>query len=715
MPNINTKQQDQSDCGPACLLAIAKHYRRSFSLAQVRTWSMTDLNGSTLWGLQLAADQMGFLAKGVRSQPEQLNQAPFPCIAHCIREQTLPHYVVIRCIQKGYIQIMDPALWKTIKVSLASFKNEWTGHLLLLVPGEHFKVLPDAAKPWQGAWALIKPHRSALWQALVGGMAYTLLGLSMSIYLQKIMDYVLADGNRNLLNLMACLMLLLSFMQCFLGQQRQILIMKTAQKMDASLILGYFHRLFLLPQDFFDRMRIGELSSRLGDAIKIRTFMNEVAMDIVLNALILTASFALMFAYHWQLALLCLALLPCYLFIYAFINAWNRRWDHLLVQKSANIESFWIEIFQSMKTIKSFHAQARWKEKNEALSVDFMLQGLKASQGNVWGQWTGAWISQSFTVMVLWLGASMVLEGSLTAGELMSFYALLAYFSNPIQQLILSNKSYRMAIIAAERLFETMKLEEEPNQIIPIQGQKPEGDLRFQSVGFSFGARAPLFEELNLCFPKGKHSALIGENGSGKSSLFALMMGLYPLQQGHIWWGEEIIAHLPAAILRREMAWVPQQIALFAGNAMENIAMENLPKEASVIQICQSLGLSDALEALPQSYWTPLGERGFPLSGGQRQLLGLARALYRKPRVLLLDEASSALDEASKSKVSKVLQAYLKEGNTMVSISHEWRALPQLDHIVCLQAGKVIGEGKHEELIHTCEWYAQNFRQKSGL
>lgn len=257
-----------------------------------------------------AAQKLGFEAKGVRGDFESLFKIPKPAII--IVKERLHHYVVIYGISKVHITIMDPGTGKLHKKTHEDFKKEWTGVLVLLMPRENFVTGNEKVSIYKRFWFLLKPHKFVLVQALVGAVIYTLLGFSTSIYIQKLTDFVLVGGNTKLLNLLGVIMISLLLLQIILGVFKDVFLIKTGQQIDARLILGYYKHLLKLPQQFFDTMRVGEIISRINDAVKIRAFINEVSLNLTVNILVLVFSFGLMFFYYWKLALIMLLVIPLY-------------------------------------------------------------------------------------------------------------------------------------------------------------------------------------------------------------------------------------------------------------------------------------------------------------------------------------------------------------------------------------------------------------------
>ena len=694
------KQHDMRDCGAACLASVAGHYGLQLPIAKIRQLCHTDKRGTNALGLIQGLEQMGFNAKGVKASLENLPQAPLPAIAHTIFKEQYQHYVVIYKIYKGKISVMNPAYGKIETYTTEEFAKIWTGVLILLEPNEYFEQRNEKTGLYQRFYQLIQPHKSILLQALVGAIFYTILGLSSSIYIQKITDYVLVDGNRRLLNLLSVIMIVLLLFQIFLGVMKSVLTLQTGQKIDKYLILGYYKHLLKLPQRFFDTMRVGEIISRVNDAVKIRTFINDVSIQIVVNVFIVLFSFALMFTYYWKLALIVALVIPFYLGIYVITNWLNKKVERRMMEESAELESHLVESLNAVKTIKQFGAEIYANNKTDIHFSTLLKTIYKSVLNDLFSDNTSEFISRIFTIVLLWVGAGYVIDREITPGELLSFYALIGYFTSPVSQLIGMNKSIQNALIASDRLFEIMDLEqEEVTDKIELTAEQI-GNINFENVTFSYGSRREVFKDFSCVIQKGKTTAIVGESGSGKTTLATLIQNLYPVNSGKITIGDYEVQYLSHYSLRTLIGVVPQQIDLFSGNVIENIAFgEDFPDMQRVIDLTKQLGILSFIEQLPNGFQTHLGENGSQLSGGQRQRIAIARALYKNPEILILDEATSSLDTDSEQVIQATLNELKRTGKTLIVIAHRLSTIAHSDTILVLKNGQLIEQGTHQELL----------------
>ncbi len=693
---------------------MAAHHQLLLPVARIRQFATTDQRGTNMLGMVKAATKLGFQAKGVKGTVQSLAKIPLPAVAHVVvQEQQLHHYVVLYAVSKKRVTYMDPGDGQLHRVSVAAFQAQWTGVLLLLLlPDESFVPGNHKSSVLGRFWQLVQPHRSVMTQALFGAAVYTVLGLAMSIYVQKIVDHVLADGNRNLLNLLSLGMLGLLVFQVFIGAMKSLLALQTGQQIDARLILGYYKHLLQLPQTFFDSMRVGEIISRVNDAVKIRAFVNDVALNLLVNVFIVGLSFALMFTYYWKLAVLMLAILPLYGAIYWVQNRLNRRYQRRLMEQSAELEAQLVESVTAMGTIKRFGMESFAAERTETRFIQLLQTVYHSGKQGIIGSSASEFVSQLFRIGLLWVGSYFVLDNELTPGELLSFYAVLGYFTGPATSLIGANKTVQDALIAADRLFEIIDLEREAHENKTELTPELAGDIELYDVSFAYNTRGTVFQNLTLHIPRGTITGIVGESGSGKTTLLSLLQGLYPLSGGRITIGGLDIRHLSPESLRRVVSVVPQQIDLFTGGITENIAIgEAEPDMRRVIGICQQLGILEFIEKLPNGFATTLGERGAGLSGGQKQRLAIARALYRNPEILVLDEATSALDTVSEQYVQATLRQLRAAGKTVILIAHRLSTVMHADRIVVLAAGLLVEQGTHADLLRQAGAYHALWQQ----
>ncbi|HDS07561.1 MAG TPA: peptidase domain-containing ABC transporter [Bacteroides sp.] len=684
------RQHDSSDCGPACIASVMAFYGTRIPLARIRQMAGTDRVGTSMYGVIRALEQLEFEAKGLEGSMEHLETLPVPFIAHVELESGMPHYVCVYRVNGRYLSVMDPAEGRLRRWSRDAFEKRWSGALVAMVRGISSSKLKTTGGRASRIITLLEPVWRPVLQAIFAAVIYTILGLSTSLYVGNLTDHVFVSRNSGLLNLMSITMVLITLLMIFMYAVRNLNVLKTGQVIDNQLVLSYYRHLFRLPQRFFDGIRTGEVVSRINDAIKIRGFINDAAIGILVNFLILLFSFGLMFFLHWKLALLMLAVIPLYAVIYWFFNRRNRRVERRIMEQSASLESQLVESIQASAHIRQFNLQENSSLKTENRMNRLLDSVFKSGISSITALGGTELVSRLFTIVLLWTGSYFVIGQEITPGRLLTFYALTGYFTGPVSGLIGANKAYQNALIAADRLFEIFQLEpEDPGGKRDFPAEEF-GDVVFRNVSFAYGTRGHLFRDLNLRIPSGKVTLISGPSGSGKSTIAALIQHLYPLDAGSITINGYDTRYFSTKSIRALIGTVPQQVTFLTGSILENVAPGvRDPEMKKIIHLLDAVGLLPLMESLPKGLDSVLRGNGDNLSGGERQRLALVRALYRKPSLLILDEATSSLDPGSEYYVTRLLLALKEKGQTILMITHHSRHACLADHILTLDEGSL--------------------------
>lgn len=680
-------QRDATDCGAACLAYILHRFGLTATIAAIRRVAGTSAHGTSVLGLADTAKHFGLTAKGVRCSPERLPEVITPAIAHLVIGEARQHYVVICRAGRKRLRIMDPVTGTRVTWSRAKFLKEWTGVLLLLAPGTEFRPGTLTRSPLARVFDLLLPQRAMLLQAFIGAVLATLFSLSSSIYVQQIVDHVIVDGNRHLLSLLGLSMLALLVCRLVLGWFQSRLVMRTAQRIDATLILGYYRHLLRLPQPFFDTMRIGEITSRVSDAARIRSFLNGTFLNLLLQPLILVCAFAAMLLYSWRLALLSLVLLPINALVYAASDWLNRKYQRMIMERGADFDAQLVESLNAQPLVRACGLEEEMSRRTEAKLVRLLRPVWRAANSGLVVGTLATFFTQAYAITLLWVGASQVLQAQLTPGELMSSYALAGYLVGPITSLVGMNAAIREVMIATDRLYEIMdqELEEDQGQLTLTAANA--GGITFRNVSFRYPGRLTLFTDLSFTLRAGEISAIVGASGSGKSTVLALIHRLHNPSRGEITIGEFDVRNFTLASLRGAVAVVPQSVLMLSGTLLENLAPgTHAPDMERLAGAIVAAGLRGLVESLPDGLRSRISENGENLSGGQRQRVALARALYAEAPIILLDEPSAALDEEAETQLCRLLQTLRSEGRTVVIATHSRRLLASADRIIDLPA-----------------------------
>lgn len=472
-----------------------------------------------------------------------------------------------------------------------------------------------------------------------------------------------------------------------------------------------------MPQRFFSSMRTGELISRINDAFKIRAFINDITVSMIVNVSIIILSIVMMFFYSWKLIVVVAFIFPTFISIYIITNRLNKKYQRLLMELSAALEADLVESIEASITIKQFSLETKFVNKINIRLFKLMRTIYINSKSGLGLSFVADFFSKLFNILLLWVGAYLVMQRELTIGELLSFYAVLGYLTPPMLAIISSNRGIQEALIAADRLFEILDMDNElvANKPLAIKQEKL-CSIAFKNIYFQYGMRATVLDDLSFNIIAGTTTAIIGKSGSGKTTIISLLHKLYPTERGMITINDIDINHWDTHYLRRKIAIVPQKVDLFADTVISNIAIgDEQPDFEKIIFLSKLTGVVSFIEELPENYHTILSEQGSNLSGGQRQRLAIVRALYREPDVLVLDEATSNLDVLSESEIQKALTWFIEKGKTVIIIAHRLSTIKTADNIIVLDKGTVKVQGKHIDLLDTSEYYRNLWNQSSVL
>lgn len=682
------RQHDITDCAAAAICSIARYYGIDIPLTVIREASGTGSLGTSIKGIIDACRTLGFDAEAYKS-PERdtdvLKDLKTPAILHIINRQGDLHFVVLYGTGRRKAIVMDPARGKNVRISFDALNKMWTGYLIVISPdpGRAVSNSHSVSTLKRLACILASTSRSKdLFLSLLGSFFYIAIGIFTAVFLQNIIDRVLPGGDILALARAGCIMAAVTLGGLAIGYGRTVFALRAGLRIDGSLVLSYLRKLFRLPAGFFAHRGAGELNSRINDAVKVRYFLTSGLTEIISSLLILIASACLMFYYNWHLAALAFSFIPLYIILFIISDNVNKRVKREVIEDAAAFEEKSVECISSMRAIKYFDRSG-----TGYLALERRYASLCASLyrgGRAIGRFTSAGdtISKTMTLSVLLAGSMFVMRGTLTTGELVSFYSLITFFSDPLSQLASISDSYNEARIALERLEDITALEGEPEGGI-VTDMDGTHDIEFKNVCFSYPGAPELLRNFNVTVKAGGITAVTGESGCGKSTLAALLMRDYRVNSGRILVGSTDILLTDIAEWRNYITIVPQDTALMNMSLLDNVTGGSRnPDMEKAVRILEDLGLREFITSLPTGILTTIGERGALLSGGQRQRIALARALYREPKVLILDEATSSLDDESQDFILNKVRAFRDSGGTVLMITHKKDNLEIADYIM---------------------------------
>lgn len=705
------KQPDFKDCGPTCLRIISKYYGKNIPLQQIRSLSETTREGSSLLGLSEAAENLGFRSLGVQIDFETLcEEVPFPCVVHWNKK----HFVVIYKIDKaGKVYISDPS-YGLITYSKEEFIKFWIGEnanenteegiaLLLETTPNFFKNDFEEDENKMNFSFLSKylfKYKSLVVQLMVGLLAGSLLSLILPFLTQSIVDVGIQNQDLNFIYLV-----LIAQVMLFLGRMgieviRSWILLHLSTRINISIISDFFIKLMKLPISFFDTRMTGDIMQRINDHSRIEQLLTSSSLNTLFSLVNLVIYSIVLLFYDYRLFLIYLVGAVAYIGWISFFLSKRKELDYKRFSQISQEQSKVIELINGMQEIKMHNAEKQKRWSWEFLQVKLFKLRVKSLSLEQWQSVGGNFINQMKDILVSFLSAKLVLSGNLTLGMMLSVQYIIGQLNSPLQQLIDFIKQTQDAKISLERLGEIHDKEDEENKDEQYVSEVPQKDLEIQNISFRYiGSDSFVFENLNLSIPYQKTTAIVGASGSGKTTLLKLLMKFYEPNTGEIKIANTNLKNISPRFWREHCGVVMQEGYVFNDTIANNIAVgEDYIDKQKLRKAVEIANIKDFVENLPLSYNTKIGNEGVGISGGQKQRLFIARAVYKSPEYIFFDEATSALDANNEKVIMENLEQFFK-GKTAIVIAHRLSTVKHAAKIIVLDKGKVVEEGTHTELV----------------
>lgn len=703
-------QLDSMDCGPTCLRMITKFYGRSYSLQYLREHAFITREGVSMLGISDAAEQIGFRTMGVRVTLEQLNtELPLPCILHWNQR----HFVVCYKIKNGKYYIADPAS-KRLVYEKEEFEHCWfstqvegkdTGTALLLEPGPEFydreEDVKDKKRELSFFFRYLTPYKRELFQLILGMLTGSILQLIMPFLTQSLVDTGIRDSNLSFITLILIAQVVIFVAQLSVGFIRSWILLHMNTRINIALISDFLAKLMRLPLHFFDTKMVGDIMQRIGDHNRIESFMTGSSIS-ALFSFVNFIVFGFVLAYY-DLTILGLFLFGNGLYV-AWVLAFMRYRRELDIKRFAQASSEQSNLFQlvtGMQEIKQNNCETEKRWEWERIQVKLFKISIKGLALGQYQQLGSVFFNQTTNILISFTAARAVVSGEMTLGMMMSLTYIVGQLTAPIEQFIGFTRSFQDAKISLERLGEIHQREDEEQTLaLKVNALPDNRALQIEDVSFSYdGAdRDYVLEHINLTIPQHKVTAIVGASGSGKTTLIKLLLGFYEPNKGNIKVGDLSLKNMNPHVWRARTGCVMQDGFIFSDSIAKNIAIgaEVIDKER-LLHAVTVANIRDFIDSLPLGYNTKIGMEGNGVSQGQRQRILIARAVYKNPEFIFLDEATNALDANNERKIMEHLHQFYK-GRTVVVVAHRLSTVRDADNIVVLDKGQVVEEGTHEEL-----------------
>jgi ATP-binding cassette subfamily B protein len=658
---------------------------------------------------QIAA-MLGLLVSGARVPAAAATRLITPCL--------IPwddSFAVVSQSNAGGLTLASPSQgW--VRLSPTQIAEQWPEGLDVLLL-ERSTATPEQKFGPGWFWPALKRYRGMLVQVLVASFVVQLFSLANPLLIQVIIDKVISQRSLDTLQILGMALVVVTLMEGVIGSLRTFLFTDTTNRIDLRLGAEVIDHLLRLPLGYFDRRPVGELGTRIAELEKIRNFLTGQALITVLDAAFSVIYVIVMALYSWLLTIIALAVLPIQIGITLLGAPLFRRQYRQAAEENARTQSHLVEVLTGVQTVKAQNVEmvSRWKwQESYAKYISRTFE--KTITGTFLNE-TSQVLQKLSQLLVLWVGATLVLKGELTLGQLIAFRIISGYVTQPLLRLSSIWQNIQELRVSFERLADVVDTPEEstPSDRANIPLPPVEGDVVYENVSFRFAPGSQeVLTNINLHVPKGTFVGIVGQSGSGKSTMMKLLPRLYSPTGGRILVDGYNIDKVELYSLRRQVGIVPQDPLLFSGTISENIALTAPDATSdSIVRAARIAGAHDFIMELPSGYSTPLGERGASLSGGQRQRIAIARTLLGNPQMLVLDEATSALDYDTERQVCDNLREAMAHA-TVFFITHRLSTIRRADVIVMMHQGAIVELGTHEELMALKGRYFALYRQQEA-
>ena len=699
------RQHDFKDCGAACLSMICRHYKLRLPMAKFRDYIKVDNCGASIYGLVDGAKQVGLCATALQGNADELlaglrnKEFVLPLIARVIIDETLEHFVVIYKITDRAVFVADPAKGKK-KYRYLDFFAIWTGQIVVFEKTDDFRPANEDRQALTKFIPLIVSQKKLLAAVFVCSLFITAISILGAFLFQLIVDNLQSDAAADFYRLFfskICIgVLVLYLFQALIAILRGWFLARLCKKVDIPLLLNYCKHVVDLPLRRTADRKTGELTSRFYDAENIRDALSSTTLSLLLDTLMVVVCVVILHALNNKLFFVALFTVLAYAaVVLLFVNP-MKRVNEALMEKNAEVTSYLKESFDGLETVKAFGAEQPVKERISDKVEKYISESVRGGILYTVQNSLSGFMASTGILLLLWYGTKLLLRSEITLGTLITFYSLLGYFLDPIQRLVNLQPQIQSAIIAAERLNDILDLNAEPECDNP---SLPEKSINVSHVNFRYGNRELVLNDISLHIKSGETVALVGESGSGKTTLAKLLMAFYSPESGAIMIGSQNIAFLNPKAVRQSIAYISQDVFLFSDTIRNNLTLGNQDVATEEIEnACRISGADEFIQKLPMGYNTLIGENGNDLSGGQKQRLAIARALLKKPKILIMDEATSNLDTISEQNIKKAIRR-IRGDITCIIIAHRFSTVIDCDTIYVMKNGTIAESGNHASLL----------------
>ncbi len=705
------RQRDSMQCGIACLQMICVHYGKKYSQDFLSNICYATTEGVSLLGIKDAAIKLGFYTISGRLTIKELSSATLPCILHWNQN----HFVVLYKIKKGRkFYVADPGKG-LITYTTDEFKQHWIetgqgedekGIAMFLEPTQAFYENTNEhetriEKPFKFLFGYIKQYRKYFSQIILGLFVGSLLQLALPFLTQNIVDIGIKNKDIGFIWLILIGQLVITLSQTSVDFIRRWLLLHISMRINISLVSDFFIKLLQLPMSFFDTKLMGDLMQRIGDHSRVNSFLTQQTLNMAFSLISFVVFSCVLLVYNRLIFLIFLVGSILYGGWLALFLCRRKVIDYELFEQQAANNNKTYQFLTSIQEIKLQDCEQRRRWEWEDVQADLFhiqMKSLKLQQTQEAGS---IFINELKNIIITVVSATAVINGCLTLGMMLAVQYIIGQLNGPIEQLMHFIYSIQDVKISLERINEIHKKDnEEDYNRSRTEFDNESHDIELSNIDFKYDphALAKTIEGVNIHIPEGKITAIVGASGSGKTTLIKLMLGYYPVMSGEITIAGHNISEYNLKWWRQQCGVVMQDGVIFSESIARNIAVDDGGiDEERLIKAAEIANVKDFVMALPLKFNTNIGRDGMGLSQGQKQRILIARAVYKNPKFIFLDEATNSLDASNERVIVENLDKFYK-GKTVVIVAHRLSTVKNADQIIVLDKGKVVETGNHKSL-----------------
>lgn len=685
-------QTEAAECGLACLCMIASYWGHHIDIANLRRRFAISIKGVTLKALMTMAQGLSLQTRALKVEMQALDKLQLPCILHW----NLNHFVVLKSVSKHHAVIHDPAAGQR-RLALEDFADHYTGIALELTPGSAFKKADETQRfSLLSLMGKVVGLKRGLTQILLLGLALQVCALVVPFYMQWVVDEALIASDRDLITVLGCGFLLLAVVQTSIGAIRSWVTSVLAINLNFQWLSNAFAHLLKLPMTYFEKRHTGDIVSRFGSIQTIQKSLTTQFVEGLIDGLLVLSTFTIMFIYDAQLALISCGAVLIYILLRSLIFKSLREATAEQINHASKQQTHFLESIRGIQTVHLFHKSEERRSSWLNALIDQFNAELKISRLSVTYQTANSLLfNAERIIIIIWLGALAVMDQRFSIGMLFAFISYKDQFSQRMASLVDKVFELRMIRLHGERVADIVLTEPEQDFSAPeIELDTIRPSIEIRNLSFRYADSEPyVLNNLNLIIPAGQCIAITGASGCGKTTLMKLLLGLIEPTEGEILIGGIKLSQIGLANYRQLIGTVMQDDMLFSGSISDNVSFFDPTVNQEHLETCTRLAaIHTEISTLPMGYNTLVGDIGSGLSGGQKQRLLLARALYKQPKIIFLDEATSHLDLNNEQVVNQAIQQIQL---TRVIVAHRPETINMAERVVELRNGALISDELH--------------------